>query len=101
MTCPSCKEEVMPIAPKTAWKIAVVLFWVGLLAISMLYGTLLGLNVVLVPVWCAMAGAVGVATDRATSWSCPACHAKLVPIFTTRDEAREHRAAAMHHPRHA
>lgn len=104
MHCRSCKGQVVPRPPKTAWKLVNVGFWIALLATGMLFGCLLGLNVVLVPVWCFMAGAVGVATHRASSWSCPKCNAELVPSAAVRDEVLAPRHHAPHtplEPRHA
>lgn len=77
--CASCKEEVVPVPPKTAWKVVSFVFWIGLLAAGTLFGCLLGLNVVLVPFWIAMAGAVGVTASRASAWTCPECHSEMAP----------------------
>jgi hypothetical protein len=77
MTCSSCKADVTPVPPRTTWKIMMVAFWLGALATSMMFSLLLGLNVVLVPLWLVIGMSVGIAAQRASSWSCPKCAAEL------------------------
>lgn len=89
--CASCKEEVVPSPPKGFWKVANVAFWVAMLLVGTAFGLIIGLNVLLVPVWCFMAGAVGVTADRASSWTCPECHAEMYPTPERAQEILAHR----------
>jgi predicted RNA-binding Zn-ribbon protein involved in translation (DUF1610 family) len=75
--CTSCKHRVEPTAPRSAWKVASVFFWVAALATGSLFAGLFGLNLVLVPMWLGIAMAVGVAARRASSWTCPECSEAL------------------------
>ncbi len=86
--CKACKEQVSPRAPRTAWKIATLLFWLAALATSLVFSLLLGLNVLLVPAWLGIGMAVGVAARRAAAWSCPACSAELTPPIPDAEEDR-------------
>lgn len=71
--CPSCRIPVEPIPPKTKWKIACAVFWICAMVTSTVFSLLLGLNVILVPLWFGIGAAVGVAAERASCWTCPVC----------------------------
>lgn len=75
--CSCCGEVVEPSPPKTAWKVLNLFFWVGSLAVSTLFASLLGLNVLLVPVALAICWSVGTSARAAFGWSCPVCHNEL------------------------
>lgn len=95
MRCSSCKSDVVPVKPRTRWKILTVAFWIGALATSLVFSLLLGLNIVLVPLWLVNGMAVGIAARRLASYSCPVCHAEMAapPAAepTTEDRATQGR----------
>jgi hypothetical protein len=75
--CPACRTRVVPAAPKTAWKIACAVFWICALLTATAFSLLPGLNILLVPVWFGIGGAVGAAAERAYTWTCPRCHSPV------------------------
>jgi hypothetical protein len=77
MKCTSCKSDVVPRGPRTLWKVVTVALWVGALATSLMFSLLLGLNIVLVPLWLGIGMSVGVAARRMSSWTCPECGNEL------------------------
>jgi hypothetical protein len=77
MKCSSCKSDVVPVRPRTLWKVLTVVFWVAALATSLVFSLLLGLNIVLVPLWLLNGMAVGVAARRMSASTCPLCNAEL------------------------
>ena len=86
MKCASCKSDVEPVKPRTAWKVVTVALWVCALATSLVFSLLLGLNVVLVPLWLVNGMAVGVAARRMSSSTCPVCKAEMAqPVQETVD----------------
>ena len=87
MRCRSCKADVTPVPPRTIAKLSLVGFYVASLAVAMLFSLLLGLNIVLVPVACAIGCSVGVAARRASEWTCPQCKEEMVaPAAVTTEE---------------
>ncbi|MBX3192033.1 MAG: hypothetical protein KF819_33895 [Labilithrix sp.] len=75
--CSCCGEIVEPRAPRTAWKLLNLFFWVGSLAVSTLFAVLLGLDVLLLPVAVAISFSIGTSARAAYGWSCPVCHDSL------------------------
>lgn len=86
VTCPSCGIPVEPRPPRSTWKIAVAVFWICSLLTATAFSLLLGLNVVLVPVWFAIGASVGAAAIRAGAWTCPSCHGEVAAPSTAHDE---------------
>lgn len=87
--CPSCKDTVEPVPPKSAWKVATVLFWIAAMVTAVGFSLLLGLNVVLVPAWLLIGMSVGVAARRASEWTCPTCAYELAPAPRVVEEHEE------------
>lgn len=84
MRCHTCKAAVEPVAPRTIWKIGVVGFWFAAMLTATVFSLLLGLNIVLVPLWFAIGASVGVAARRASTWTCPRCHEEMAePVAGT------------------
>ena len=77
MTCASCKSDVVPVEPRTAWKVLTVALWVCALATSLVFSLPLGLNILLVPLWLVNGMAVGVAARRMSISTCPVCKAEM------------------------
>ena len=94
--CSSCKENVEPVAPRTAWKLVTIALWFTTLAVGMFFAILLGLNIVLVPVCIAIGLSVGEAAHRAASWTCPSCHAELAPPPEITERPHRHGGLVAH-----
>jgi hypothetical protein len=83
--CTACRRRVEPVAPRTTWKVVTVLLWVATLIVGEFFGILLGLNIVLMPMWIGIALSVGVAARRASSWTCPECSEEITGYVPERE----------------
>jgi hypothetical protein len=86
MICRACKSDVSPSPPRAIGKVVTLGYWVAAMATSTVFSLLLGLNVVLVPLWLAIGMAVGVAARRASTWTCPRCKEEMAPPIAIPDQ---------------
>lgn len=77
VVCSHCHQDVAPSAPRSLWKLGTVFFWVVAMVTATVFSLLLGLNLVLVPLWLPIGLAVGVAARRAATATCPVCGEEL------------------------
>jgi hypothetical protein len=89
--CNRCNTTAEPVAPPFRWKVLLILDWIAMLALTPLFGGLLGLNIVLVPLLVAMGGSIGTLTRLATTWTCVSCGAE---VHTPSKSERPRRAPA-------
>jgi hypothetical protein len=98
LRCRSCNRDVVPVRPRSGAKILNFTFWIASLATATAFSLLLGLDVVLVPLWFAIGMSVGTSAARLRAWSCPACKSEVVVPpemeLELRRRPREHRRLA-------
>lgn len=78
LRCRNCHEDVVPLRPKATAKLINFAFWIAALVTATAFSLLLGLNVVLVPMWFGIGMAVGTSAERLAAWSCPSCKAEMI-----------------------
>jgi hypothetical protein len=82
LVCPSCRETVEPCPPRRNRAIFETLFWLfalGTATAAVAFFGLIGLAVLLLPLWLVVGMGVGAAARRASSWYCPVCRYELPP----------------------
>lgn len=92
LTCRTCRKNVVPSVPRTLRKVLNVAFWIAALTTATGFSILLGLNVVLVPLWLFIGMSVGTSAALAAAWTCPECKSEMiVPAEVQREiAARRH-----------
>lgn len=78
MKCHACKCDVTPAKPRSTWKAITVAFWVACLVVSIPFSLVIGLNLLLAPAAICIGFAVGTASRRMGSWTCPRCNVELL-----------------------
>lgn len=77
--CSTCHAVVTPVEPSSTWRVLNVIFWTFGILTGVGFGLLLGLNLVLVPLWLGAGMAIGASARRASGYTCPVCHAEVIP----------------------
>jgi hypothetical protein len=85
VVCHHCNSTVEPVPPSKKWKVAVVLAGVSLLVLAPLFGGIVGLSLVLVPILLAIGMMVGPIARMATEWKCPECDGEIHPPEPVRE----------------
>jgi hypothetical protein len=77
VVCHHCNSTVEPIPPSKKWKVAIVLSSLALLVLAPIFGGIVGLSIVLVPILLAIGMMVGPIARMATTWKCPECDGEI------------------------
>lgn len=95
--CRHCRGRMPALAPRVGWSALNVVMWTATLVTGMAFGLLIGLDVLLVPLWLGMAGAVSYTAQRAASWRCAYCKEEIAaPIVTVPDRPARVPATSPH-----
>lgn len=68
---------VEPVPPPRKWRRILVAYCLVLLVLAPLFGGIVGLSLVLVPILLSMSLAIGTLARLASTWSCPDCTREL------------------------
>ena len=75
--CHHCNSTVEPVPPSRKWKFGIILASLSLLVLAPLFGGIVGLSLVLVPILLAIGMMVGPIARMATEWTCPNCGGEI------------------------